>query len=144
MRVANSTKEYISKQVWSKADKKYSALKEKVATERNALKELGKKFLSEQKAILEKAKSDVMKLVKKYGLTFRNERDSYHGATLFDEGNFKELCDYDRHGKEYDKAVVAFENFKGEVKNKISEIIFRLECGGKAADIIRLIEEVKF
>lgn len=142
MRVTNSTKEYISKAIWEKADKKYSALNEKLETERKALKELGKKFMSEQEAILEKAKADVMKLVKKYGLTFRHDEEGR--CILFDEGSFKELCSYDRHSKEYDKADAAVDHFKSEVKHKISEIIFHLECGGNAADILRLIEEVKF
>ena len=143
MRVTNSTKEYISKEVWKKADKKYSALKEKRITEHNALKELGKKFMSEQEAILEKAKADVMKLVKKYGLTFRLNYEERH-CSLFGYDSFYELCDYDCRSEEYNKAVAAVENFKSEVNHKIGEIIFRLECGGKAADIIRLIEEVKF
>lgn len=143
MRVTNSTKEYIRKEVWKKAEAKYSELKKKREAAKDVLKEIGKKFMSEQKEILDKAKADVMKLVKKYGLTFRYGNEN-NCCLLFNDDHFNELCSYDRHSKEYDKAVESVENFKEMVNHKIGEIVFRLECGGKAADVIRLIEEVKF
>ena len=138
MRVTNDVKSYIRKEVWAKANGKYDILKAEVVRVQNELKDEHDKFYNEQEKILADVSRRLASLAKKRGLTLEDKNYVIKG---FSKWNFVER---DRHPEPLASAERAVDNFMNNVEHVIHSIIFKLEAGGKATDILKMIEEVQF
>jgi predicted nucleic acid-binding Zn-ribbon protein len=149
MRINKTTTEYIKGLVKAKAQPKIDALNASLEKAEGKAKALREAYRTEVQKVQEKATAEVTKLAKKFKIdpfhhiNWRNELEKREPTLCFDEFTDKDdiITPFD---DEISKIKNKIDELDKTIERKCTEVIARLSLGGTAADLDRLIAEIKF